>query len=454
MTRRIGYNIIGDAPNVDLERAYQHVAKVKPAWVIVINRLDLAKRIAANVPETNVIVRWVKNDDDPIAAWQSPERFIAWVRQEFGGARLYANISNEAGFSDNILQWTLNVIDGAPDLCFAVGGFSVGTPEPGDWERPKSLELLRRLATQHQRLVLNLHEYFPALPHAGMDGEPYGNPNGMPEDIRDIDCWLVGRYQFLVNACQAHELPIPRIVIGECGPDRIDQFKTWLGTLRQTAPYVEIRGWKTLKAQWQAWYNKDPERVLFDLLAYVERVVYYIPQVECMCLFAWCSPQSEWEQFDISQALLYQQLREADSNVVTPPVITVPVAGRYTYEGGNRIVRKVAGKSGANIGLLSNGNTVEILSTPSKTIDKLVWIEVVVRDALTGWIAYEKDEMLFTPQTSQEPAEPDYDALFADLLMLISHQRTTALTVTTNAINAQFDALEANVLKIKNLYSS
>ena len=436
-TSRYGFNFICDAPGFNDSAARAVIERLRPRWIIVINGLAFAKDIAARYPETDVIVRWVRADDDARKSWPTPGDFIEFAKREFGGARLYANLMNENGVSDDVLRYTLAVIEQSSDLRLAVGGFSVGTPEPEDWKRPLAVELLKKLDTQRDRLVLNLHEYFPAVPHAGMGEAAYTNPQpaAWPLDIRHTTCWLIGRYQFLVQTCQEHQIGTPRIVIGEHGPDRIDQFKGYLGGLLQTPPYSEIRGWRTLSNQYRAWYNTTPENALFTILKYTSERVYYHPAVEGISLFAWCSPQSEWEGFDMSQADDLQTALVSYANESTNPPARRYEPGTYLYSGENSFnIRTTPSKQAAVKGQLTTGATVQVADVDAVDASDHLWQRVTVFPAaannvqIEGWVAVD----IILPKLKEEeppaPPEPPVKPVFtrADLLALATYHEAAA----------------------------
>lgn len=78
-------------------------------------------------------------------------------------------------------------------------GWSMGTPEADFWELPDVLAYLRLCSQYPHLLGVSLHEY------SGDD------------DIADNYPYLVGRYEFLHDICDDHNISHPPIVIGEFG---------------------------------------------------------------------------------------------------------------------------------------------------------------------------------------------------------------------------------------------
>lgn len=385
---RLGFNFIGDAPGFDYTRALLTCDRLRPRWIVVINNLAFARDVAWRYPETNVIVRWVKADDNPLRSWPRPADFIDFARREIGDARLYANVANEAGFSDAVLQYFCDVIDLSSGLRLAVGGFSSGTPQPDDWTRPVTVELLRRLDRERGRVVLNLHEYCAGVMTSGLSNPPAVQPEAWPRPA-PATRWHVGRWRFLADACARLGINPPRIVIGEFGHDDMSDIKAWLDTLIKTPPYQNIRGWKTLQYQFAAWYAArgwTAARALLEQYRYADAVLYDTPLVEGICDFAWCSPQSQWEQFDKSQAdefisLLTEYAHEDEG------MPDIPAAGRYKVypPAGTMNLRADAGTSAADIGDVNTGDTLTVTGE-TKTAGAYTWLKVQTATS-AGWIA-------------------------------------------------------------------
>lgn len=78
--------------------------------------------------------------------------------------------------------------------------WSTGTPEVDAWETPEGLAWLRYCAANHDMAAVALHEY-------SLDAD----------DIETGSPWLVGRFQFVRDVCDAHGIDYPQFVITECG---------------------------------------------------------------------------------------------------------------------------------------------------------------------------------------------------------------------------------------------
>jgi hypothetical protein len=91
----------------------------------------------------------------------------------------------------------LTIADG---FNWAAFSWSSGTPEPEAWEEPKMLEFLALVGQYPDRLAIALHEYSFQVESIS-EGYPY----------------LVGRFQKLFRATDAHHIPRPTILITEWG---------------------------------------------------------------------------------------------------------------------------------------------------------------------------------------------------------------------------------------------
>ena len=79
-------------------------------------------------------------------------------------------------------------------------GFASGEPEPDHWQAPGMLDFLDLAGTRPEQIAVALHEYSYDETDI-MAGTPY----------------LVGRFQALFDACDAHLIPRPAVLITEWG---------------------------------------------------------------------------------------------------------------------------------------------------------------------------------------------------------------------------------------------
>ncbi|MBI5667389.1 MAG: hypothetical protein HZC41_05215 [Chloroflexi bacterium] len=310
MGSRLSLNIHGH--NVpDKGRLLGFLQATQPHAVLVMDNFALAQEIKLLLPETMLIYRaW---PDDGIYRQLSPEDWVNRKVAELGGADIWAYTTNEPGFSDAALNWLVLIMELAQPrgLKLVVGNWAVGTPgTDSDW--PRARRLLELLDQNRATMVLGLHEYACGIITSGFIG---GNPQFIapetwPQDVHNLSLFHCGRFNFLVRYCRSIGLNPPRIVITEHGFDDVSDIKPWAESLARPGNYLNIRGWKSLQAQWPQWFSSlgwSPERALFEQLAYADRVIYQNSPVEAQLIFSWGHSSPDWEQFDISQALELQQ---------------------------------------------------------------------------------------------------------------------------------------------------
>ncbi|MBP6015477.1 MAG: hypothetical protein KA586_02065 [Candidatus Promineofilum sp.] len=100
-----------------------------------------------------------------------------------------------ADFAYETAQLTLH--DG---FRWAAFGWSSGEPEPADWESPSMLRFLRLAGENQDRLAIALHEYSYDV-----------------DDVGAIYPYLIGRFQFLFDACDRNGMMRPTVLITEWG---------------------------------------------------------------------------------------------------------------------------------------------------------------------------------------------------------------------------------------------
>ena len=279
------------------------------------DNLQLAREVKALLPSCNVIYRVWPDDGLPEEA---PEAWVARRRNEIGDADVWCYTTNEPPFVPQLFDWHVRAMREAlrVGLKLCVFNLGVGSPEPDDWGAAH--EVLRLLAARPDMFVLGLHEYACATAVSGARGFEAiaGAFKLWPANLRErAPLWHCGRFQFLVDYCARQEMRPPRIVITEAGFDDLQDVRAWTDTLLRTPPYTDIRGWKTLRSQWQAWWPAwDAEQAYYEQVKYLARALYANSPVEGVLLFAWNANPSQ-EQFDLSEALTFQRLLEGDANV-------------------------------------------------------------------------------------------------------------------------------------------
>lgn len=343
MQSRISVNVHGqNVPDIDYLKGF--LVKLNPAWVLIMDNIGLAKDIKAMLPETNVICRnWGADGDDNDHKQYTPGQWIAEKLRERGAADLWFYTTNEPEFSDEVVRWHVDVMKLAANagLKLVVGNWGVGIPADVDHDWARAETMLRLLNQHRETMALGLHEYACGVITSGFVGGPptelrdaSGNllhpdfiqPENWPDDVSKIGAlWHCGRFRFLERYCQSIGLRPPRIVVTEHGFDDVSDIKSWTETLIKTNtpgnPGGNIRGWKTLENQWNAWFGSrkwSPQRAYFEQLKYADQKIYRGSAVEGQLIFSWGHSSDAWAQFDIADAQdLHGLLRDYEE--VTPP---------------------------------------------------------------------------------------------------------------------------------------
>ncbi|MCB8927209.1 MAG: hypothetical protein H6652_16450 [Ardenticatenaceae bacterium] len=129
---------------------------------------------------------------------------LAKLPPEFDKERVWLEVVNEV--DRNLCDWlgrfavriaNLAQRDGYKVSLFSWSG---GEPEPSCWETPGMLQYLRLCAQRPLQAAVALHEY-----------------SFLEQDIFDQFPFKVGRFQYLFQVCDKHNIPRPRVHITEWG---------------------------------------------------------------------------------------------------------------------------------------------------------------------------------------------------------------------------------------------
>ncbi|MBZ0274616.1 MAG: hypothetical protein K8I60_00645, partial [Anaerolineae bacterium] len=324
---RISLNI--HAQNTpDRKYLLQHLQKLNPPAVLVMDAAGFAKEVKAALPNTIVIHRsWGTRGDDDIHKQLTPEQWVAQKIKEIDGGDLWCYTTNEPEFGDEVIRWHIEVMERAAKvgLKLVVGNWSVGKPDnvDNDWKRAQ--RMLELLDQNRKTMILGLHEYACGVVTSGFVGGPpsefrdsKGNvlhpdfikPENWPADTVKLGAlWHCGRFKFLVQHCKNVGINPPRIIITEHGFDDVSDIKPWTETLKKTPTFGNqggnIRGWKTLEGQWGDWFgrlNWTAQRAYFEQLKYADQHIYQGSVVEAQLIFSWGHSADIWAQFDVADS--------------------------------------------------------------------------------------------------------------------------------------------------------
>lgn len=341
-------------PPMNHEAVLEHCRRANAKWQLVQDEAKFASQMIERCPNTNVILR---------EKWDAPHRDV-W-REEEGKApvliykarsakqwlddhlknpvvlhpRMWLQAGNEAGFGDEWLVWTEELIRenerrGWP-VRLVILNCSVGTPEPHDWPRARRV---LQLADQHRtRVVVGLHEYYDTLPVVGISGVAIEAPDvhdmaKWPTRAQLLDgrpLWHCGRFRFMLAYCDQQGIGQPRIVINEHGSDAIRDVQPITNTWGQKAP-DEQHGFNNIEPALERWYpNVDPQLTFVLHMEWLRRNVYAGSPVEDEGVIVFCAGDSSldkrmWKHFDMQKRYMYLEKIEVLNEQIasgTPPVV-------------------------------------------------------------------------------------------------------------------------------------
>lgn len=436
-----GYNIIGNEGS-----ARAHLQRLKPRVAFYMDSWGGAKWAADNLPNTIVVHRVYKAEEDTMH--RTPGRTLAHLKEraaERQHDQVYINLSCEpqvggAGDLQKLVSEQLAAMQWAVANGVRVAGphgafYGLSTDE--HW---RTLEPLTTYIAAHPGLLLfTVDEYFAGHAFSGVvdPGLPGGNEIGhiQPEHWRASPVpyyWHKGRITNFFRWLKANGKPLPPTVITEDGADALSDVETWRNSLVKAPGYTSIRGWQSLTSQWQAWYGArgwSPERAYLEMLVAFWREVYSAwPNILGSCLYCWgTNNDPQWNQFRLDGAAEFQQRLEATvfdmgGPIVTNPVVPVP---KPTDAGPGQLVRQTA-VIGYNVRsgpgtqypkIASIGRDVEVTIYPA-TKRGGSGFEWVYTEPANGWVA---DEGQFTP------VAPVFGAPAVQLDVPFQTQRSTGL---------------------------
>lgn len=326
---RLSINSNGDALR-DQTNYVNFVTQLKPPVLLQIMNSALAQKLAAVLPETMVILRLFPDADLEMDA-------AKWVRDNAGFAQggIWLNVLNERRFGQASIDWCLKamqtVLDESLDVRLIVGNWGIGSYQYD--QVPMLAPILQMCSNYPDKFMLGLHEYFAGHIASGLGGgreaemiQPETWPRG--QDAKGIARYHVGRHKWICDYARTNSYEDARIVITEFGADRLDDVKGWQQSLIKTDGFDQIRGYHTLKSQWEAWYtsewfqqsglmaDKDTAHIYHEMLKYADENL-FDPMIVGACVFGW-NTNRDWIQFDVSGDYEWQALMLAGATA--PPV--------------------------------------------------------------------------------------------------------------------------------------
>lgn len=300
----ISYNV---HPPANEHSLLDHLRDLQPRVLLIMMDSGRAMRYQEALPDTLIIGReW---PDDGIEERIGAREWVDKLDRIYPDRRIVLYAGNEPHPSNagKVAAWTVAAIRAATErgrrLC--VCNWSMGTPEPHHWKNELRPVLEALQNTAH---VMGLHEYHDASWGTVDNGQP----------------WLIGRFRFLISACQEMNLAPPPIVITEHGYDSLlSDFKGW------KAPQVAVS-----------------EDGYADALTWMDQHVYRPAGVLGQCLFSY-GDSGGWHRFDVAGAqTLHRRLvayarGERKAPALPPVVEAANIAAAGGAAAGGAVVEEV-----------------------------------------------------------------------------------------------------------------
>lgn len=387
-----GYNIHSDANGL-----LDHLGRVNPPFVLVLDNYGLAHDIAVRYPHMQVIYRPYYPQSDAYHLIMSPFDFVMRQKAKWQGEpNIWFHTGNESGLSDKQLEWEMGVVKIAPPTM----KFVVGNPATGTF--PDSVEgwkyadkYIRFLIENKDRVILGLHEYFDIVPCITMPD--------FQNRIKDWNgptrpAWHTNRYRWLIDYCDTYlDGKYPNIVLTEFGNDDLRENRDnspvnkLIDSVPVTSPYHNIRAYKSLRTFWEATYQKPFDEVYYDMIEWCEKNLYNHPAILGMCIFAWCNHDSEWDAFNVAYANNFRQKMESQN--MTERVMNLVASGNFRF-------RDKPNLQGNTIKVYPQGlYSVSFVEVPVTPADGFHWQKIGI-DGVYGYVATEVVTFVEVPQNN------------------------------------------------------
>lgn len=376
-----GYNIHSDANGL-----IDHLGRVNPPFVLVLDNYGLAHDIAVKYPHMQVIYRPYYPASDAYHLIMSPFDFVMRQKAKWQGEpNIWFHTGNESGLSEKQLQWEMDVVKIAPvTMKFVVGNPATGTfPDSVDgWKYAD--KYIRFLVENKDRVILGLHEYFDIIPCITM---PDFQNRIKSWDGETRPAWHTNRYRWLIDYCDTYlEGKYPNIVLTEFGNDDLRENRPdspvnkLIDATPVTSPYHNIRAFKSLRIFWEATYSKPFDEVYYEMIEWCEKNVYNHPAILGMCIFAWCENTSEWDAFNVAYANNFRQRMEKQKMV--EKVMNLVASGNFRF-------RDTPSLKGATIKVYPQGiYQVSVVESAVVPADGFHWQRMAI-DGVYGYVATE-----------------------------------------------------------------
>lgn len=252
----IGLNILAQFVK-DRDKLYHWLTRVRPTVVVVMDNIDMARRIRSQFPGCTVIYRAYNPNDH---RWHEAMTPAAWLDMHTPQAAdgIVLQVFNEPGFSAPLAAWCVEVMRLAAErgIRLCLPNFAVGNP-PEDVITSGAVDDLLRAFARYPQHILGLHEYWTNHP---VTDPPY----------------LTGRFRAWLERAEQIGAAAPRIVITEHGRDRAG---------------ARHDGWRGIGLS---------EDAYADMLIRAQQDIYALHRIPT-CVFCY-GASDDWQSFDMEGA--------------------------------------------------------------------------------------------------------------------------------------------------------
>jgi hypothetical protein len=381
----IGFVVLS---SINPDHDIQHWKHARPhAMTFTQNTFHLVQRCLDEIPELQVVIlRTVLSGNGEkelhlsgaLGAENMVNAFIQLCEYEgLDRERCYLQLWNEPDMSvyrDEKISWTVYAMRLARERGARVSALGVGmaTLSQGDWMSGELDLLLNECADGYH--ILNIHSYGGPVLWAGAAGklpDTYLNKDlaqqvnaPSPYDVQigsRKGNWHIGRVFDVFQRCDVLGIPHPRVIVGECGIDRMTDLEwvelssgQWVNiydtlekryvrqeihngetlTLKVPWPHWGMRGWQTVRWVHEDYYpDWSPEQAYIEMLKwqvwmYDNLTLGEKPYVEAIQVFAHCPGMIDWDiahGFDISSSdLFYAHVAAYGDGILHPPIPEPP----------------------------------------------------------------------------------------------------------------------------------
>lgn len=256
----------------DRERLYHWLTRLKPPTVVVMDSIDMARRIRTLLPGCTIIYRAYNPNDH---RWHETLTPAAWLdtHAPLAADGIVLQAFNEPGFSAPLAAWCVELMRLAAErgIRLCLPNFAVGNPPEEVIMSGAADDLLRTFARYPQH-ILGLHEYWTNHP---VTDQPH----------------LTGRFRAWLARAEQIGAAAPRIVITEHGRDRAGG---------------RHDGWRDIGLS---------EDAYADMLIRAQQDIYALHRIPT-CVFCYGASE-DWRSFDVEGAeRLLQRIEEYNTTMV------------------------------------------------------------------------------------------------------------------------------------------